>query len=85
MLSLFKRIQADRDAFQAVYNNRPVVEAGIWSIKAKFAGSVRSKTFRAQVNEILFKVLCHNVDVLVHAAREYGINIAPLLGVPRTS
>jgi hypothetical protein len=80
MLALYWRIKADRDAFQAVYDNRPVIEAGIWSIKAKFEGSTRSRTFRAQVNEILFKVLCHNIDVLIHAARENKIDIEGLLG-----
>lgn len=83
MLALYWRIKADRDAFQAVYDNRPVIESGIWSIKAKFEDCVRSRTFRAQVNEILFKVLCHNIDVLIHAAHEYKIDIQPLLGDKR--
>ncbi len=30
-------------------------------IKAKFGARVRSKTPVAQVNEVLYKVLCHNL------------------------
>lgn len=39
-------------------------------IKAKFGTRVRAKTPVAQVNEVLCKVLCHNLCCLVHAAYE---------------
>jgi hypothetical protein len=34
-------------------------------IKSKFGGSVRSKTEVAQINEVLLKVLCHNICVVI--------------------
>ncbi len=43
-------------------------------IKTKFGDSVRSKEKTAQINEVLLKVLCHNIVVLVHEMFEMGIN-----------
>ena len=42
-------------------------------IKAKFGGYLRSKTFTAQANEALCKVLCHNLCVLIQSRYELGI------------
>ena len=41
-------------------------------IKAKFGAAVRAKTFTAQVNEVLVKVLCHNIVVLIQSMYELG-------------
>ena len=43
-------------------------------IKGKFGGALRSKTPVAQMNEILCKVLAHNICCLVSAIYELGIN-----------
>ncbi|MGD0837705.1 MAG: hypothetical protein ABSB49_13765 [Polyangia bacterium] len=40
----------------------------------KFGPAVKSKTFTAQVNEILCKVLCHNLSCLVMAMHTLAIN-----------
>lgn len=42
-------------------------------MKAKFGGNVRSKTPVAQVNEVLCKVLCHNICVLIQSIYELGL------------
>ena len=42
-------------------------------IKAKFGGSVRAKSPTAQVNEVLCKVLCHNICVLIQSIYELGL------------
>ena len=62
-----------QDEFAAHYHQRSNVEATFSSIKRKFGGAVRSKTFTAQVNEILCKVLCHNLSMLVHAMHELKV------------
>lgn len=42
-------------------------------IKTKFTDVVRSKDKTAQINEILLKVLCHNICVLIQAMFELEI------------
>ena len=42
-------------------------------MKRKFGDFVRSKTDVAMVNEVLCKVLCHNIAVLIHEMYELGI------------
>jgi transposase len=64
-----------QDEFLQHYHQRSNVEATFSAIKRKFGGAVRSKRFPAQVNEVLCKVLCHNLSMLVHAIHELGIDI----------
>jgi hypothetical protein len=52
---------------------RSNVETTFSATKRKWGGSVRSKTFTAQKNEVLAKILCHNLAVLCHAMFELGI------------
>jgi hypothetical protein len=59
--------------FLAHYHQRSNVESTFSMIKRKFGGAVRSKCHTAQVNEVLCKVLCHNLAVLVHAMYELGV------------
>ena len=63
----------DREAFLKRYHQRSNVETVFSMIKGKFGDSVRSKTFPAQANEVLCKVLCHNISVLVQEMFELGI------------
>jgi len=59
--------------FLAHYHKRSNVEATFSAIKRKFGGSVRSKKYVAQVNEVLVKILLHNLSCIVHAMHELGI------------
>ena len=43
-------------------------------IKGKFGDAVRSKSTEGQVNEVLCKVLCHNICVLIQSIHELGID-----------
>jgi transposase len=70
MWGLFMYRQSE---FLAHYHQRSNVESTFSMMKRKFGGSVRSKLFVAQVNEVLCKVLCHNLAVLVHAMHELGV------------
>lgn len=62
-----------RDDFLAHYHRRSNVETVFHMIKAKFGSRIRSKTEVAQVNEVLCKILCHNLCVLVQSIYELGI------------
>ncbi len=63
----------NREAFLEHYHKRSNVEATFSMIKGKFGGSVRAKTPTAQVNEVLCKVLCHNICVLIQSIYELGL------------
>jgi transposase len=62
-----------RQEFLAHYHQRSNVETTFSMIKAKFGARIRSKTHVAQVNEVLCKVLCHNLCCLVQSFYELGI------------
>ncbi len=63
----------NRETFMQHYHKRSNVETVYSMIKTKFGGSVRSKTPVAQVNEVLCKILCHNICVLIQSMYELGI------------
>ncbi len=63
----------NQEAFLAHYHKRSNVETVFSMIKAKFGSSVRAKTPIAQVNEVLCKVLCHNICVLIQSIYELGL------------
>jgi transposase len=62
-----------RSEFLTHYHKRSNVESTINMIKAKFRDHVRSKTDIAMKNEVLCKVLCHNICCLISAMYELGI------------
>jgi hypothetical protein len=55
------------------YHRRSNVESTIMMVKSKFGDSVRSKSEVAAKNEVLCKVLCHNICCLISAMYELGI------------
>jgi transposase len=63
----------NRETFLEHYHKRSNVETTFSMIKAKFGSSVRAKTPTAQVNEVLCKVLCHNICVLIQSIYELGL------------
>lgn len=65
--------QYNRQAFMERYHKRSNVESTFSMIKRKFGGAVRSKTPTAQVNEVLCKLLCHNICVLISSIYELGL------------
>jgi transposase len=70
---LFHYFMFNRDDFLTHYGKRSNIETAYSMIKGKFGDSLRAKTHTAQVNELLCKVLCHNLCVLVQAIYELGI------------
>lgn len=71
MFHYFKFHQAE---FMARYHKRSNVEATFFMIKAKFGDSLRSRNKTAQVNELLCKILAHNLCVLLAESTTLGIN-----------
>jgi transposase len=69
------------DEFLSHYHQRSNSETAFSAIKRLLGGSVRSKLFAAQINEVLCKVLVYNLTVLVHAMYELGIE--PVFGAPQ--
>jgi transposase len=59
--------------FKQHYHKRSNVETVFSMIKAKFGERLRSKTQTAQTNEVLCKVLCHNLCCLIQSIYELGI------------
>ncbi len=64
----------ERETFLAHYHKRSNVESSFSMTKAKFGDSIRSKSDVGQVNELLLKVLCHNICCLILAIYEPGIH-----------
>lgn len=63
-----------REEFMAHYNKRNNVETAHRMIKARFDARLSSISRRAQFNEALCKVLCHNLCVLIQSMFELGID-----------
>ncbi len=73
---MYHRFAADPDTFMAHYHRRSNVETTFSMIKAKFGASVMSKSPTGQINEVLCKILAHNLVVVGQAAIEYGTSAA---------
>ena len=72
---MFHHFSLRREDFLAHYHKRSNVESTFSMIKAKFRDNVRSKTPVAMVNEVLCKLVCHNICVLIHETHELGIEV----------
>jgi transposase len=73
---LWHLFHANKRTFLSHYHARSNVETTFSMIKRKFGGSVRSKKVESQMNEVLCKVLCHNLCVLAGSIYELGIDPA---------
>ena len=71
--SAFLYFKLHREEFDARYHQRSNIESTFSIVKAKFGDSVRSKTDVAMGNEVLAKVVCHNICCLISAMYELGI------------
>lgn len=70
---MFHYYQLRREEFLDHYHKRSLSETAFSSIKRKFGDFIRSRTPIAQRNELLLKVLAHNIVCLVHSMYELGI------------
>ncbi len=70
---MFHYYSLNKDEFMDHYHLRSNVESTFSAIKRKFGDFVRSKTDTAMRNEVLAKVLCHNLSCVIHSQCELGI------------
>ena len=70
---MFHYFQFKQDEYLAHYHKRSNVESTFSMIKRKFGDAVRSKTPAAMVNEVLCKILCHNLCCVIQEQHELGI------------
>jgi transposase len=70
---MFHFFSFKRDEFLAHYHKRSNIESTMNMVKSKFGDAVRSKTEVAMKNEVLCKILCHNIACLISAMYELGI------------
>lgn len=59
--------------FNEHYHKRSNVESTFNMIKSKFGERLRSNTETAQINELLCKILCHNLCCLIQSIYELGV------------
>ena len=65
-----------REMFLQHYHQRSNVESTFSMLKRKFGDSLRSKTDVAMVNEVLCKIVAHNICCVIHAVLELGVEAA---------
>jgi transposase len=70
---LFRYFQMNRDEFLTQYHRRSNAESTFSAMKRKFGEIIRSKTPVAQRNELLLKVLCHNIVCVIHEMSEANV------------
>jgi transposase len=63
----------NRETFLEHYHKRSNVETVFSMIKGKFGDGIRSKETTGMLNEVLAKVLCHNICVLIQSIHELGL------------
>ena len=71
---MFHYFKYRKEDFLAHYHRRSNVESTFNMIKAKFGDKIKSKNKTARVNEMLCKILAHNIVVLIHEFYELGIS-----------
>jgi transposase len=63
----------NRETFLKHYHKHSSAESVFSMMKAKFGDHVRSKSEMGRVNEVVCKVLCHNICVVIRAMHELGV------------
>ena len=80
---MYHRFKTEPGKYMERYHLRSNVESTFSSIKRLFGDSLRSKTETAMQNEVLCKVLCHNLVVLIHEM--YKQDIEPVFWTEKTA
>lgn len=70
---MFLRFQLEREEFLKHYHKRSNVESTFAMIKAKFRDDVRSRNEVTMKNEVLCKIIYHNICCLIQEMHELGV------------
>ncbi len=73
--TMYEYFLLKRNEFMEHYHKRSNAESVFHMIKTKFGNSLKSKTDVGQTNEILTKILCHNLCCLIQEIHELGIEV----------
>ena len=71
---MYHYFMANNEEFLQHYHKRSNSETVFHMIKSKFKDDLKSKDKIAQFNEVLLKVLCHNICVVIQEMYELGIS-----------
>jgi transposase len=66
--------QFNQEEYMAKYHKRSNVESTFSAIKRKFGDFVMSRSDAGMVNEVLCKILCHNLTCLIQEQETLGIS-----------
>jgi transposase len=72
---MFEYFLRHQDEFMQSYHTRSNIETCFHMLKQRFGDHLLTKNFVANQNEILTKMLCHNICVLIQESYERGIQI----------
>jgi hypothetical protein len=70
---MFHYFNYRREDFLAHYHQRSNVESTVMMVKTKFGDGLKSKTDVAARNEVLRKLVCHDICCVISAMYELGI------------
>lgn len=70
---MYYHFQLRREDFMRHYHKRSNIETVFSTLKRKYGAILRSRSEHAMVNEVLLRVVCHNVCVLIQEAQGLGI------------
>lgn len=70
---MYHFFQFNKEEFMRRYHPRSNAETAFDMVKMKFGDKLKSKNFKAQQNELLCKLISHNIVVLIHEMYELGI------------
>jgi hypothetical protein len=71
---MFHTYSMNREAYMGNYHRRSNIESVFSMCKAKFGDAVRSRTDVAMTNEVLCKLVAHNICCLIMSQVELGID-----------
>lgn len=70
---MYHYFMLNNEEYLSHYHKRSNVETTVHMIKSKFGDRVRSKSWNAQVNEVLCKVIAHNICCVIMEMHTLGI------------